>query len=154
LILEALKSLGDAVSSDTAEYSPTGCHHVHVVQSAAIRDVAEQFRKAGYICEMITCLDNRAVEGGFRLVYHFSQPAPADRHRVFADLPDGEEAPSIATVFESANWHEREVFDMFGVRFSGHPSLKRILTEEGADYHPLLKDFGVETPETTGGSDA
>ncbi|MBK8482665.1 MAG: NADH-quinone oxidoreductase subunit C [Proteobacteria bacterium] len=52
------------------------------------------------------------------------------------------EAPSLSATYPAANWLEREVFDMFGLRFAGHPQLKRLLLPEDADFHPLLKDFG------------
>lgn len=52
------------------------------------------------------------------------------------------EAPSLAGSYPAANWLEREVFDMFGLRFAGHPQLERLLLPEDADFHPLLKDFG------------
>ena len=57
--------------------------------------------------------------------------------------------PSVSAVTPAANWFEREIFDMFGLSFEGHPQLERILLPEDADFHPLLKDFGrVEDEES------
>ncbi len=61
---------------------------------------------------------------------------------------DGEEVPSIADVFLAANWCERETYDMFGIRFTGHPDLRRILTWDGFNGYPLRKDFPLEGVDT------
>ena len=63
-------------------------------------------------------------------------------------LPDsiGETVPSIASIWPTAEWHEREVYDMFGIRFEGHPDLRRILMEVGYEAHPLRKDFVDHKP--------
>ena len=94
---------------------------------------------------MLTCEDRRADLHKMRLVYTFNRFTTADRHLVLVELaPEipGAEAPSIAHVLPAADWYEREVFDMYGVRFSGHPNLKRILLPDDVDFHALLKDFG------------
>ena len=67
---------------------------------------------------------------------------------VTSGAADGEEVPSIASVYLAADWPERETWDMFGIRFSGHPDLRRILTWEGFHGHPLRKDFPVEGIDT------
>lgn len=134
-----------------SEYDADGYHHRHVGEPARIGEIARAFREAGYRLEMITCEDRRAEEQRMRLVYQFNRMDTPDRHAVFVDAPGeipGASAPSVASVYPAADWFEREIFDMYGVRFEGHPNLQRILLPEDADFHALLKDFGVmETPE-------
>jgi len=78
----------------------------------------------------------------FEVIYNFYSVTHADRLFVKV-LADDDEAgvPSLTVVYRSADWHEREVFDMFGVRFSGHPNLRRILMYDGFQGHPLRKDY-------------
>jgi NADH-quinone oxidoreductase subunit C len=66
-----------------------------------------------------------------------------ERIRVKAMFADGEVVPSAVSIWPTANWLEREVFDMFGIRFEGHPDLKRILLPDGWKGHPLRKDYGI-----------
>ncbi len=89
------------------------------------------------------------VSPRFTVVYHLYSTARHDYIRVAADCPNdaAPEAPSVSALWAGANWHEREVFDMFGIRFSGHPDLRRILMWDGYPHHPLRKEFplaGIE----------
>ena len=80
----------------------------------------------------------------FEVVYHFY--SLTQNHRLRLKVPLAEPAPSVPSLTElwsSANWYEREVWDMYGIRFDGHPNLKRILMYEGFDGHPLRKDYPV-----------
>ena len=80
----------------------------------------------------------------FEVVYHlFSIPK---RHELALklDLADGEEAPTACGVWPTANWHEREVYDLFGIRFTGHPDMTRILMTDEWVGHPLRKDYPLE----------
>jgi len=87
----------------------------------------------------------------FTVVYHLFSTTNHNYVRV-ATACTGDEAephaPSVVSLWPGANWHEREAFDMFGIRFDGHPDLRRILMWDGYPYHPLRKEFplaGIET---------
>jgi NADH-quinone oxidoreductase subunit C len=77
----------------------------------------------------------------FAMVYHLLSTKLNHRVRVRAMLTDAKTCPTMIPVWQNANWLEREVFDMFGIVFEGHPDLRRILTDYGFEGNPLLKDF-------------
>ena len=77
----------------------------------------------------------------FEIVYHLLSLTNNRRVRIKVQVAEGEAVPTLTTVFGSADWYEREVFDMFGVPFDGHPDLRRLLTDYGFQGHPLRKDF-------------
>ncbi|MFN7224392.1 MAG: NADH-quinone oxidoreductase subunit C [Paracoccaceae bacterium] len=89
----------------------------------------------------ITAVDHPTREKRFDVVYHFLSMYQNQRIRVKIAVDETDMVPSLVDVFPSANWFEREVFDMFGILFSGHPDLRRILTDYGFRGHPLRKDF-------------
>ncbi len=91
-----------------------------------------------------------SVSPRFTVVYHLLSTTAHDYIRVAADCPNDQapEVPSAVDLWPGANWHEREAFDMFGIRFTGHPDLRRILMWDGYPHFPLRKDFplsGVDT---------
>jgi NADH-quinone oxidoreductase subunit C len=97
-------------------------------------------------CRFSTLIDITAVDyperpERFDVVYHFLSMYRNHRIRVRVAVREAGMVPSIHDVHLSANWAEREVFDMFGILFSGHPDLRRILTDYGFRGHPLRKDF-------------
>jgi NADH-quinone oxidoreductase subunit C len=77
----------------------------------------------------------------FDVVYHLLSLADNARVRVKIEAGEGEAVPSAVPVFAGAGWYEREAFDLYGIVFSGHPDLRRILTDYGFEGHPLRKDF-------------
>jgi NADH-quinone oxidoreductase subunit C len=89
----------------------------------------------------ITAVDWPAREARFDVVYHFLSMHLNQRIRVKAAVREDELVPSITAEFPAADWYEREVFDMYGILFSGHPDLRRILTDYGFRGYPLRKDF-------------
>lgn len=89
----------------------------------------------------ITAIDWPEREDRFEVVYHFLSMTQNQRIRIKVDVAEDEIVPAITDLHPSANWFEREVFDMYGILFSGHPDLRRILTDYGFRGHPLRKDF-------------
>jgi NADH-quinone oxidoreductase subunit C len=89
----------------------------------------------------ITAIDHPARSDRFEMVYHFLSMYKNHRIRLKVGVRADDMVPSIHAIHPSANWFEREVFDMFGILFSGHPDLRRILTDYGFRGHPLRKDF-------------
>lgn len=89
----------------------------------------------------ITAVDYPSATKRFEVVYHFLSMYMNHRVRVKASVADGEIVPSVTEIYPAANWFEREVFDMYGIMFSDHPDLRRILTDYGFRGYPLRKDF-------------
>ena len=115
------------------------------VPLAALHSLIE-FLRSDAACGYSTLVDITAVdypgrEARFDIVYHFLSMYQNHRIRVRAAVREDEIVPSITSIHPAANWFEREVFDMFGIIFSGHPDLRRILTDYGFRGYPLRKDF-------------
>jgi NADH-quinone oxidoreductase subunit C len=95
-----------------------------------------------FVCFIDICgADYPAREERFDVVYHFLAPHHNRRIRVKVRTDEVTPVPSLNGVFAAANWYERETYDMYGVLFTGHPDLRRILTDYGFEGHPLRKDF-------------
>ncbi|KMY68070.1 hypothetical protein AAU61_09705 [Desulfocarbo indianensis] len=108
------------------------------IRAKGMPELARLFKEHGCFLEFITAVDHGE---SLELIYVFS--AWLRPFRVMARCPASlmEPSPSLVEVLAAADWQEREVFDMFGLEFAGHPDLKRILLPEDADFHPLRKDF-------------
>ncbi len=104
------------------------------------------FLKTDKSCQFSSLVDITAVDypgraARFDVVYHFLSMYQNHRIRLRVQVREDDMVPSIIDIHPSANWFEREVFDMFGILFSGHPDLRRLLTDYGFRGHPLRKDF-------------
>jgi NADH-quinone oxidoreductase subunit C len=86
-------------------------------------------------------VDYPAREKRFEVVYHLLSPRLNQRIRVKTSTDETTAIESVNDIFPAANWYEREAFDMYGIRFSNHPDLRRLLTDYGFQGHPLRKDF-------------
>ena len=105
-----------------------------------------QFLKSNDSCKFKQLIDIAGIDfpekdKRFRIVYLFLSHQNNLRIKLSVDLGVEKKIPSIIKIFPSANWMEREVFDMYGIRFIDHPDLRRILTDYGFKGHPLRKDF-------------
>jgi NADH-quinone oxidoreductase subunit C len=89
----------------------------------------------------VTAVDWPSRENRFDVVYHLLSLKRNQRVRVKVETDEVTPVPSIIEVFPGANWYERETYDLYGVLFSGHPDMRRILTDYGFEGHPLRKDF-------------
>ena len=111
-----------------------------------IRQAATAVQAAGFnFLEDVTAEDWLPSEPRFQVTYHILSHSLKDRVRLRAFVSSADPSiDSITPIWPSANFYEREVFDLFGVRFHGHPNLRRIMMPEEFDHHPLRKDFPVE----------
>lgn len=105
-----------------------------------------EFLRSDSSCRFSTLIDVTAVDypqrpQRFDMVYHLLSMYRNQRIRLKVAIRDDEAVPSVTGIFPNANWYEREVFDMFGILFSDHPDLRRILTDYGFHGYPLRKDF-------------
>jgi NADH-quinone oxidoreductase subunit C len=89
----------------------------------------------------ITAVDWPSRERRFDVVYHLLSPKHNARIRIKIETDEATPVPSVIEVFPSADWYERETYDLYGVVFTGHPDMRRILTDYGFEGHPLRKDF-------------
>ena len=116
-----------------------------VVDSSILTDVLTVLRderKFDY-CVDVTAVHYPQREKQFDVIWILYSFSRNERIRVKTMIADGQSVPTSVNIWATANWLEREVFDMFGIRFDGHPDLKRILLPDGWKGHPLRKDYGI-----------
>ena len=146
---EELLELGEMIA--TAQPDAVLSHHVShgelivVATPSGLRTLVGHLRD-NTACAFTTLIDITAVdwpgrEQRFDVVYHFLSMPQNQRVRVKIAVAEDQVVASITGLHPSADWYEREVFDMYGVMFSGHPDLRRLLTDYGFRGHPLRKDF-------------
>jgi NADH-quinone oxidoreductase subunit C len=146
---DKLEAISQAIASDLAGA---------IVAQGIVRDELTVSVKASEIvrvvkflrddarCEFRSIIDITAVdwpsrENRFDVVYHFLSPTKNARARIKVEVDETTPVASIIEVFPGANWFEREVYDLYGVLFTGHPDMRRLLTDYGFEGHPLRKDF-------------
>jgi NADH-quinone oxidoreductase subunit C len=108
---------------------------------AAVKVLRDDARCQYFSIIDVTAIDWPSRERRFDVVYHFLSPIHNRRIRVKIEVGESTPVPSIIEVFPGADWFEREVYDLYGVPFTGHPDMRRLLTDYGFEGHPLRKDF-------------
>jgi NADH-quinone oxidoreductase subunit C len=138
---------GFLTKRESADHLAVNCPAESLIElCAALRD------EFGYDMLIdVTAVDWDAHSPRFTGIYHFLSTSKHEYIRVAVDCPDDIQPvlPSLCGLYAAANWHERETFDLMGIRYEGHPSLRRILMWDDYPYHPLRKEFplaGIEVP--------
>jgi NADH-quinone oxidoreductase subunit C len=120
-------------------YEKDGCSLEIKARADQVEAVAKVAREADFFLESITAVD---FTNGPQLIYQYNSCTSISRVLVRVQLSRGESVVSIGSIYDAALWYEREVFELFAIRFDNHPDLRRLLLPEDADFYPLLKDYG------------
>ena len=139
------KTIAAALPASVAGYT-VAYHELNVTARASDIVAVMRFLRDDVRCQFINFIDVTAVdwpgrEQRFDVVYHLLSPKLNLRIRVKTPTDEDTAVPSIIDVFPGAEWFERETYDLYGVVFTGHPDMRRILTDYGFEGHPLRKDF-------------
>ncbi|CAL8981150.1 NADH-quinone oxidoreductase subunit C [Rhodoplanes serenus] len=137
-ILRALPGAVTGYTVAVGELTVTAAAREIVAVTTRLRDDPE-FQFVAFVD--VTAVDWPQRSRRFDVVYHLLSPYKNRRIRIKIETDEATPVPSIISVFPGADWFEREVFDLYGVVFAGHPDLRRILTDYGFEGHPLRKDF-------------
>ncbi len=146
---EALNTLGEKIvgglGANATGHSVTFDQLTVSVQADKIVDVVKYLRDEPSLRFInitdVTAVDYPGREKRFDVVYHLLSPTLNTRIRLRAEADETTQVPSIIDVFPGADWFERETYDLYGVIFTGHPDMRRLLTDYGFEGHPLRKDF-------------
>ncbi len=147
--IDALSQLADHISqrrsNDVLDATVEFNELTVTATLSGLTDLVE-FLRSDSSCRFSTLIDITAVDypqrpQRFDVVWHFLSMYQNQRIRVKVAIREDELVPTLTNIHPAANWYEREIFDMFGILFAGHPDLRRILTDYGFRGHPLRKDF-------------
>ncbi len=117
---------------------------VFVVDAKSVSEVTREIKKHFPYLMDVAGVDYPERDRRFDVVYHYMNPDTKRRLRVKAPVAEGESVASVTNIYRSANWFEREAFDLFGIKFTGHPNLRRILCHEDFVGSPMRKDYPAD----------
>ena len=141
---EAIESLNKSFEGKLQHKTEFRGETTYAIQKSDLRDIAKFCRddlSFDYLLD-ITSIDNFGEEPRFEVVYHLYSMPHAAHLRLKLKLSEEVGAlDTVSDIWQTADWHEREVYDMMGIKFNGHPDLRRILMWDGYPFFPLRKDF-------------
>jgi NADH-quinone oxidoreductase subunit C len=144
---EALQELGEHIARAKGVIGfKIAYGELNIDADAAQIEAVMKFLRDDKKCHFINIIDVCGVdyptrEKRFDVVYHLLSPKKNARVRVKVQTDEQTPVPSICEIFPGANWFEREAYDLYGILFTGHPELRRLLTDYGFEGYPLRKDF-------------
>ena len=140
---------GDLISEPTEFRGEISVKLADVERIVEICAFAKREQGFDYLVD-ISSVDNYGEDPRWTVVYELLGLGHGQHLRLKTSVTEEKgEVPTVSSVWRTADWHEREVYDMMGIRFSGHPDLRRILMWDGYPYHPLRKDFPLAGKETS-----
>ncbi len=143
LLVSVNKAFGEKIQNKIEFRGET----TYKIAASYLREIAQFCRDElsfDYLLD-ITSIDNFGDEPRFEIVYHLYSMPHAAHLRLKLRIPEDVGAvDTVSDIWPTANWHEREIYDMMGIKFNGHPDLRRILMWDGYPYFPLRKEFPLE----------
>ncbi len=143
LLVSVNKAFGEKIQNKIEFRGET----TYKIVASYLREIAQSCRDElsfDYLID-ITSIDNFGDEPRFEIVYHLYSMPHAAHLRLKLRIPEDVGAvDTVSDIWPTANWHEREIYDMMGIKFNGHPDLRRILMWDGYPYFPLRKEFPLE----------
>jgi NADH-quinone oxidoreductase subunit C len=143
---ELLDSLGKLFGPKLLSKTQFRGETTYLISAGDLREVAKLCRddmSFDYLID-ITSIDNAGEDPRFEIVYELYSMTLAVHLRLKLSIGENEEPDTVSDIWPTANWHEREIYDMMGIKFRGHPDLRRILMWEGYPFFPLRKEFPLE----------
>ena len=141
VIEELKKKFSDKIKEVSVQFGD----EIILIEKDSLLDIVQFLKDKPYSYRMLldlTCVDYKGQEPRFEMVYHLHSIPDVQRLRIKARLSEKDlQIDSLTSLWKNANWLEREVYDMFGVSFKGHPDLRRIFMYDGFEGYPLRKDF-------------
>ncbi|MBA7492374.1 NAD(P)H-quinone oxidoreductase subunit J, chloroplastic [subsurface metagenome] len=140
-----LEDLREKFPEKIKEISVEFGDEIIIIDKDSLLDIVKFLKNDPYAFTMLldlTCVDYKGQKERFQMIYHFFSLSSNERLRINISFPEKDPSiDSLTPFWKNANWLEREVYDMFGIRFNGHPDLRRIFMYEGFEGYPLRKDY-------------
>jgi NADH-quinone oxidoreductase subunit C len=143
---ELLGSLGKLFGQKLQDKAEFRGETTYTILPVDLREIAKLCRddlSFDYLID-ITSIDNFGEEPRFEIVYELYSMTLAVHLRLKLKIAEDEEVDTVSDIWPTSNWHEREIYDMMGIKFKGHPDLRRILMWDGYPFFPLRKEFPLE----------